>query len=272
MIDYIDKFKLQNKVAVILGGAGLIGSEISKVFSYYGAKTIILDANRKKGKEIEKYILKKNFEAKFIYFNFNSEKNFDKEFIKIINLINCPDIFVNCSYPKTKDWYKNSFKNITKKSMDKNILMHLNSYAWFARLIAEKMKKEKIKGSIIQLGSIYGLLGQDLSIYKNTTMNENMTYSIIKGGITNLTKQMASYYGKSGIRINTLCPGGLLGHVQGSSQLQEKSFIKNYSKKVPIGRLGLPTEIAFPALFLASEASSYITGTTLIVDGGWTSI
>jgi NAD(P)-dependent dehydrogenase (short-subunit alcohol dehydrogenase family) len=156
--------------------------------------------------------------------------------------------------------------------MDKNILMHLNSYAWFARLIAEKMKKDKIKGSIIQLGSIYGLLGQDLSIYKNTTMNENMTYSIIKGGITNLTKQMASYYGKSGIRINTLCPGGLLGHVQGSSQLQEKSFIKNYSKKVPIGRLGLPTEIAFPALFLASEASSYITGTTLIVDGGWTSI
>ena len=60
MIDYIDKFKLQNKVAVILGGAGLIGSEISKVFSYYGAKTIILDANRKKGKEIEKYILKKS--------------------------------------------------------------------------------------------------------------------------------------------------------------------------------------------------------------------
>ena len=272
MINYSEKFTLQNKVALILGGAGLIGAEISKIFSQYGAKTIILDINKKKGKEIEKEILKTKFISKFIYFDLRSEKNLDKKFMKVIKLIECPDIFVNCSFPTTKDWHNNSFKKITKKSMDENILIHLNSYAWFARLIAEKMKKNKIKGSIIQLGSIYGLLGQDLNIYKNTTMNENMTYSIIKGGITNLTRQMASYYGKNGIRINPLCPGGLEGHVKGGSQFQERSFIKNYSKKVPLGRLGLPIEVAFPALFLASDASSYVTGTTLIVDGGWTSI
>ena len=94
-------------------------------------------------------------------------------------------------------------------------------------------------------------------------MKENMPYSIIKGGITNLTRQMASYYGRHGIRINTIAPGG------GADLTQNQTFVKRYSKKVPLGRLGEASEIASAALFLASAASSYITGTTLVVDGGW---
>ena len=97
-------------------------------------------------------------------------------------------------------------------------------------------------------------------------MQENMTYSIIKGGIVNLTKQMASYYGKTGIRVNALCPGGVI------DEGQNKKFVENYTKKVPLKRLAQPEEIANAALFLASDASSYITGISLLVDGGWTSI
>ena len=123
-----------------------------------------------------------------------------------------------------------------------------------------------------EFGSIYGILGQDLSIYLNTKMEENMSYSIIKGGITNLTRQMASYYGKFNIRVNTICPGGIKGTVQGVMNKQEKNFVKNYSSKVPLSRLGNPNEISYPVLFLASEASSYITGSTLVVDGGWSII
>ena len=83
---------------------------------------------------------------------------------------------------------------------------------------------------------------------------------------------MASYYGKYNIRVNTLCPGGISGHVAGKNTKQDKNFIKNYSNKVPLKRLGKANEVALAALFLASEASSYITGTTLIVDGGITAI
>ena len=133
-------------------------------------------------------------------------------------------------------------------------------------------KKEKINGSLIQLGSIYGSIGQDLSIYKGTEMEENMTYAVIKGGVANLTRQMASYYGKYNIRINTLCAGGIEGHVAGSSHAQDSIFIKNYSNKTPLKRLGRSDEIASTALFLASDASSYITGSTLFVDGGITII
>ena len=172
----------------------------------------------------------------------------------------------------TKDWKNTSFSNIKKKFLDENIKIHLNSYSWLAKLAAEDMKNNKIEGSIIQFGSIYGILGQDLSIYKNTKMHESMAYSIIKGGITNLTRQMASYYGKYNIRINTISPGGIVGSVQGIRKSQEKNFIKNYSLKVPLSRLGSAEEISYSVLFLASDASSYITGSNLAVDGGWSII
>jgi NAD(P)-dependent dehydrogenase (short-subunit alcohol dehydrogenase family) len=134
------------------------------------------------------------------------------------------------------------------------------------------MVKKNIKGSIINLNSIYGLLGQDLSIYEKTSMRENMPYSMIKGGLANLTRQMASYYGRFGVRVNGICSGGLKGHVAGKSNIQEKQFIKNYEKKVPLKRLGSPEEIANVVTFIASDASSYITGSNVLVDGGWTII
>ena len=153
--------------------------------------------------------------------------------------------------------------------MKKNLEIHMNSYAWLSKMVAENMKKFNIKGSIVNMNSIYGLLGQDLSVYEKTSMTENMVYSIIKGGLVNLTRQMASYYGKFGIRVNSICAGGLKGHVANSSKFQEKQFVKNYKKKVPLKRLGSPEEVAYVITFIASDAASYITGSNILVDGGW---
>ena len=83
---------------------------------------------------------------------------------------------------------------------------------------------------------------------------------------------MASYYGKKGIRCNALCPGGISGHVAGLKNKQPKKFLDSYNRIVPLGRLGKPEEVASTSLFLASDASSYITGATIMVDGGWTTI
>ncbi len=130
------------------------------------------------------------------------------------------------------------------------------------------MKRKRKKGSIILLGSIYGVVGQDTQIYINTGMSENIAYSVIKGGITNFTKQMASYYGKFNIRINCICPGG----VQDKINTKNKNFIKNYRKRVPLKRLAKSEEIANVILFFSSDASSYVTGNIMMVDGGWTSI
>ena len=103
-------------------------------------------------------------------------------------------------------------------------------------------------------------------------MKENMVYSIIKGGILSLTKQMSSHYGKFNIRVNAISPGGLYGHFKSTGTKQNKKFINNYKNRVPMKRLCFPNEVANAAIFLSSDAASYITGINLMVDGGWTAI
>jgi len=271
MTDYMQKFRLDGKTVFVVGGLGLIGKEVSNAMASAGANVIILDVNDD-GLALEKSQRDKGLEVKYRQFDCSRMQALDAEFSAIVDELGCPDVFVNCSYPRTADWGKSSFKDITLESFQRNVDMHMNSYAWLARLAAEAMAKAERGGSIIQLGSTYGVVGQDLSVYEGTEMHENMTYAAIKGGITNLTRQMSSYYGQYNVRVNTLCPGGLVGHVAGKSNAQDPIFVKQYSNKTPLKRLGKADEVASVALFLASDAASYITGSTIMVDGGWTAV
>ena len=272
MSDYMEKFRLDKKTAFVIGGLGLIGKEVSTAFAMAGAKTFVIDIESKQGHLFEMEMGKKGYDVIFKNFDCADMEKLDNNFSALLNKNSCPDIFINCSYPKTLDWEKNTFRDVTFSSFTDNVNIQMNSHAWLSRLVAEVMAKGGTCGSIIQLGSTYGIVGQDLTVYEGTEMHENMTYAAIKGGITNLTRLMASYYGQYNIRINTLCPGGLEGHVAGKSNTQNQIFVEQYSKKTPLKRLGRAEEVASTALFLASDAASYITGTTIIVDGGWTAV
>tara|TARA_B100000900_G_scaffold182903_1_gene155177 strand:+ start:104 stop:925 length:822 start_codon:yes stop_codon:yes gene_type:complete len=270
---YRNQFTLNGKTAFVIGAAGLIGSEVAKAFYDLGAQVILLDLNERLLKSTFKRIKKSSKKNKIFFERFDCSE-FDLLDNKLLNLkeeYGNPDIFINCSYPRTRDWARNSFEKVSLSSYKKNIDIHLNSHIWLARLSAELMKGKR-SGSIIQLGSIYGVQAQDMSVYEGTNMKENMTYSVIKGGITNFTRQMASFYGKYNLRVNTLVPGSLKGHVAGKNVEQDINFINNFSKRVPLRRLGKPNEVASVAAFLASDASSYITGATILVDGGWSII
>ena len=109
------------------------------------------------------------------------------------------------------------------------------------------------------------MVGQNLNIYQGTNTKENIAYSAIKGGIVNSTRLMASYYGKYKIRVNTICPGGI-------KNKQSAKLKSQYASQVPLKRMCKTQEIPPAVIFLASEASSYVTGTTLMIDGGWTAI
>ena len=146
--------------------------------------------------------------------------------------------------------------------MRKNIDIHLNSYIWIAKLAADYMKENKKTGSIILTSSIYGLKAQDLNLYKGTEMSENLTYGVIKAGIIQGSKQMASYYGQFNIRVNTICPGGV------QDKNLNKKFMSRYSIKTPLKRMAAPSDLVGVYLFLSSDLSSYITGQVLMVDGG----
>lgn len=261
-MSFLKKINLKNKKVFILGGSGLIGTKVISNILSLSPNIIVLDVKKN---NLSKHV-------KFEKFDCSNLNKLEINFKRVIKKFGCPNIFINCSYPKTKEWSNSSFKSITLKNIRKNIDIHLHSYSWLSKMAADEMVKKNINGSIISMNSIYGLVGQDLNIYEKTKMKENMSYSIIKGGLINLTRQMASYYGKYNIRINNVCAGGLKGHVAGKSKIQEKIFIRNYSKKTPLKRLGDPEEVANVIIFLASDASSYITGTNIVVDGGWTAI
>jgi len=122
--------------------------------------------------------------------------------------------------------------------------------------------KQRGGGVLINLASIYGMLGPNFSVYEGTEMTSPAAYAAIKGAIINLTRYFATFYGADNIRVNAVCPGGVFDN-------QDDNFVKAYGKLTPMGRMARASEIALPVVFLASDAASYITGQALIVDGGW---
>ena len=255
MKTFLNNFDLSKKTIFVLGSSGLIGSEIIKNCIDANAKIICLDSKAK--------LLPKKKGIYFEKFNVENLHKIETFLKKIVKKYGAPNCFINASYPRTKKWSENNYKNVKLKDYIKNINLHMNSYVWVAKKIADLMIKHKIKnGSIVQLSSIYGILGQDSELYKNTKMKESMTYSAIKGGVNNSVRSMAAYYGKYNIRINSIIAGGVFDY-------QDKSFVKRYNKKTPLGRMATPNEIALSSLFLISDASSYITGSSLVVDGGF---
>lgn len=249
----------------ILGGEGLLGKAIVEKFIKSKVNVLSLDIVKSSNIKSKYY--------KFAHFDctnmFNDKKITNNFFINY----KCPKVFINCSYPRTDDWAKCNFNDISLNLLKRNIDMHLSSYAWISSVFANKMKNLKIKGNIINFGSMYGnIIAQDNGLYKGTSMKENYAYNVIKAGIGGASRMIASYFGKYGIRSNLICPGAITGHVAGKSNKQSSTFKRNFIKKVPLRRLALPNEIANVVFFLASDESSYITGAEIVVDGGWSII
>ena len=256
----------KKRKCIILGGSGLLGQSIVKEIKDEFSLLTILDI-----KKPSKSILK-NKNINFFNIDCSDILNLEKNLTKIIKKVGCPSVFINCSYPVADSWSKCNFLRINAKIFLENITPNLSSYAISSIYFAKKMTIKKF-GSIINIGSIYGSVAQDASIYKGIkNYNENAVYPIVKSGLIGLTKQMASFFGKSGIRVNLLSPGGIYGHNKNDGKKQNNKFLKNYKNRVPMKRLGYSSEVAKAVKFLSTDQSSYITGTNLLVDGGWTII
>ncbi|MEK7375557.1 MAG: SDR family oxidoreductase [Candidatus Margulisiibacteriota bacterium] len=250
MTDYMKKFSLKGKRAVVAGGAGLIGSQVVLALAQAGADVTIADIKRNKGK------------TRFVDFDMTNIQDLEKNIKRLTGKLGKVDIWINASYPRTKD-FGAKVENVTAECWQKNIDMHLNSYALSSKYIAEHMKKSG--GVVINFASIYGVRGPDYSVYEGTKQTNSMEYSAIKGGIVNLNRYLASYFGKYNIRFVAVCPGGVFDK-------QNPVFVKNYSNRTPLKRMARAEEIASAVLFLASDAASYITGAAIMVDGGWTAV
>jgi len=253
---YEDLFSCKNKVAVVTGGAGLIGKEIVRALNEFGATVYIADINEEKTGEVIK-----DTGIKYINLDITSEASIREAIAKVIQNEGRVDILVNSAYPRTKDWGV-KIEHVPFGSWKTNVDSHLGGYFLCCREAAEQMKRQG-EGVIINLASIYGVVAPDFSIYEETEMTMPVAYSAIKGGIIALTKYIATYYAKYNIRANVISPGGIFDN-------QPQDFVEKYSKKTPIGRMGKPGDVIGAVIYLASDASAYVTGHNLVVDGGWT--
>ena len=243
---------LNDKVIIVTGGSGLLGTEIIYQIKKLGAIVINLEIN-----------IKTNVELTEIECDITNPESINNTISLIIQKFGKIDGLVNNAYPRTNDW-GNKFEDIKIDSWKSNIDMQLNSTFYLCQIVLEKMKIQKF-GSIINMASIYGLVGPDFSVYANTDMTMPAAYSAIKGGVISFTRYLSSYYGKYNIRINCISPGGIFNN-------QPDTFVKNYEKKVPMNRMGKPSDISPAVCFMLSDESSYITGHNLVIDGGWVTI
>ncbi|WP_428898268.1 NAD(P)-dependent dehydrogenase [Parelusimicrobium proximum] len=243
---------LKNKIIAVTGGSGLLGGEMIKHFRSLGAETVCLDISFE-GKE----------DKNNRYIDITSEESVKKCIAGIIKDFGRIDGWVNNAYPRTKDWGA-KIDDIPYDSWRKNVDMHLNGYFLCSREIMEVMQRQG-SGSLVNMSSIYGMLGPDFSVYAGTQMTMPAAYSAIKGGLINLTRYLAAWYGPYGVRANCVAPGGIFDN-------QPESFVKNYETKTPLRRMGKPKDIAPAVAFLLSDSAGYITGHNLPVDGGWSAI
>jgi NAD(P)-dependent dehydrogenase (short-subunit alcohol dehydrogenase family) len=262
-------FSLTDKVAVVTGALGLLGKQHCNALSEAGASIVVTDLNES---ECAKFAATLPASALGISADITDKKSVKdlKETVfsnygKIDILVNnaaINDKFENPLSALEESKFENYPVEMFRKSLDVNVTgMFLCS-----QVLGNEMAN-KGSGSIINIASTYGIVAPDQSIYKNEkgeqTFYKSAAYPVTKGAVISFTRFLAAYWGNKGVRVNTLSPGGMKDN-------QEEFFVKNYSAKTPLGRMANPTDYKGALIFLASDASSYMTGANLIVDGGWT--
>jgi NAD(P)-dependent dehydrogenase (short-subunit alcohol dehydrogenase family) len=264
-----DLFSLKDKVAIVTGALGLLGRSHCVALCEAGASVIVADLDENKCIDFASKYLKNSIGVHLDVTNkesvFALVKKVLQKFGRIDVLVNNAAINDMFEDPKAAA-EQSKFENYPLELWQKSIDVNLTGSFLCSQVIGPQMVAQK-KGSIINIASTYGIDAPDQSIYIDQQGTQSFykppAYSVTKGGIIMLTKYLAAYWGKTGVRVNTLSPGGVKNG-------QNDFFIANYSKRTPVGRMAEQTDYQGAIVFLASDASNYMTGANLVVDGGWT--
>lgn len=248
---------IKDKVVIVTGGCGLIGREIVKELGQEGARVVNADIALETDAARGHFALDLSDNASIDSLVAFVKKNYGRI-----------DALVNSAYPHTKDWSDYFFEDEPFEHFRRNVELQLDSVFYLNQQVARVMMEQK-SGSIVNFGSIYGIVGNDFTVYEEYGGTSTGAYCAIKGGVINFTRYLASYLGKWGIRVNCVSPGGVFDR---SSPEQNEIFIRNYTHKCPMKRMAEPEDIAPVAVFLVSDMARYVTGQNIAADGGWTCI
>jgi len=267
-----DLFSLINRTAIVTGATGLLGKAHCMALAQAGAQVIAVDLNIDDCQSLVGTLPGQNHLA--LQVDVTNPENLTEakkiileKYGQIDSLINnaaINDKFENPALAAEGSMFENYPLEMWKQSLEVNV-----TGVFLASQVFGSAMAEQGSGSIINIASTYGMVGPDQSIYVKPNGErpffKSPSYPATKGAILNFTRYLAAYWGKKGVRVNSLSPGG----VQNG---QENWFVNNYSQRTALGKMAAPNDYQGAIVFLASDASAYMTGANLVVDGGWTAM
>lgn len=264
-------FSLVGKTAIVTGGTGLIGKKHCEALKAVGANVVVADIAQANpiafAETLGENALGVNIDVTNESSLIDAKNEILARFGSIDILVNnaaINDMFENPELAASLSAFEKYPLESFRKSLEVNVLGVFLCSQVFGAVMAEQGN-----GSIINIASTYGIVGPDQSIYRNEAGEQlffkSPSYPTTKGAIINFTRYLAAYWGNKGVRVNTLSPGGV-------ENSQDEYFVKNYSAKTLLGRMATSSDYQGALIYLASDASAYMTGANLVVDGGWTAV
>ena len=268
-------FSVRDKVVVVTGGLGQIGAEFVREFHMRGAQVAVLARNVDDDKVAGVFAdLAGDDRLRFFPADITRKETIETALDDVESLWGVPDVLVNNAgldtQPSAPPEVSGPFEDFPADVFREVVDVNLVGTFLMMQAVGRRMRRADRGGSIINVGSIYGMGSpvQDIYAYKaeqtGVPFIKPVAYSAAKSGIYNLTRYCATYWGKAGIRVNTLTPSGVF------RDTQDAEFQANYCARMPIGRMASADEFNGAVIFLAADASRYMTGANLVVDGGWT--
>ena len=269
-----DKFDLKDRVAVVTGGGGQLGAEFSRTLAEAGAAVAVVDLNAEAADRVADALKKDGYRAKGFPTDITKPDSVKALVASVLSDFGRLDVLVNSAAldPKfdpdaaSRGIAPGAFEDYPLEQWNAAMSVNLTGMFLVTQACVKPMLDGGQKGSIINICSTYGLNGPDQRIYIKDGQRvayKPVYYTVTKAGVLGFTKYLAAYYAGTEIRVNALTPGGVFNN-------HEEYFVRNYSAKTILGRMARKDEMNGALLFLASDASSYMTGNNLVVDGGWT--
>lgn len=272
MTNIFNQFRLDERVAMVTGGAGLLGTEFCRTLAEAGATVLVADVNLAAACQVADELLSKGFSCLPVEMDVTTTASVDTAVNMAVEKYQHLDILVNSAALDPKFDPKNldsdtsgAFENFPLTAWQQALDVNLTGMFLCCQAATKHMVKQG-NGVIINLCSMYGLVGPDQRLYERPDRPPQFKpiyYSVSKAGVLGLTRYLATYYAGKNIRVNALTPGGIFNE-------HEETFLKSYAARSVMGRMARKDEMNGALLFLASDASSYMTGANLVVDGGWT--
>lgn len=266
---YRELFDLQDRCAIVTGGTGILGTQFCRGLAEFGANVVVVDLFEERLTEfVSKLMDEYGVRSIGVRCDVSDPDSVSEMARKVVEQFGQIDVLLNNAASKSEDLdaFFAPFEDYSLKEWRQIMSVNLDGMFLVAQAVGAQMRTQDQGGSIIQTGSIYGMLASDKRIYEGSyylgrQISNPGAYSASKAGVIGLTKYLAAYWGDSGVRVNTLVPGGV-------ESGQNETFKARYSDRVPLKRMAQASEMVGAALYLASDASSYVTGQTIVVDGG----